>query len=77
MGRRLEQSVIDVPILFVQAERDKALPPGLSQGMESFCPKLTRESVPTSHWALWEGAAHINRFIERWLKKIDRAKTSL
>jgi len=52
MGHRLEHHAINVPILFVQADRDKALPPSLSQGMERLCPKMTRESVAASHCEL-------------------------
>ena len=69
--------MIDLPILFVQATKDAALPPALSEGMERFCPKMERKSVTTSHWALWEAPVEVNKIIREWLEKVDRPSSRL
>ena len=37
--------------------------------MEDFIPNLTRGEVDTTHWALWEDPAAVNRLIVDWLEK--------
>lgn len=50
----------------------------MSQGMEKDTPQLTRKTVNTSHWALWEAPNLVNGIIEEWLKNSDkRVKSSL
>ena len=75
--RRLERKTIDVPILFIQAAKDQALPPAMSEGMENYIPKLTRKSVATSHWALWEAPGQVNGLIQEWLESVDRPRSTL
>ncbi|KAI4183004.1 MAG: hypothetical protein L6R41_005668 [Letrouitia leprolyta] len=50
----LENPTIDVPILFIAATKDEALPPSMSKAMDRYIPKLTRKTVDAYHWALWE-----------------------
>ena len=73
---RLTNKIINVPVLFIQATKDDALPPSLSEGMEGLIPNLTRREVKTGHWALWEAPEKINEFVGDWLGKVDRGKKS-
>ena len=70
IGTRLKVNTIDVPVLFIQATKDAALPPAMSANMEQYLPKLTRKEVQTSHWALWQAPEQVNSFIEEWLKDV-------
>ncbi|MCJ1385733.1 hypothetical protein MMC17_008856 [Xylographa soralifera] len=75
----LEKSIIDIPVLFVQALHDSVLTPNLSRGMEQYFPKLTRREVATGHWALWQAPAQVNGMIREWLEDVGfgHAKSSL
>ncbi len=64
--------MIEIPVLFIQATKDAALPPSMSQMMEKFCPHMTRRSVETGHWALWEAPDQVNSMIKEWLESISR-----
>ena len=59
-----------MPVLFIEATKDQALPPSMSKGMDNYIPNLTRGSVETSHWALWEAPEQVNKLIGGWLKKV-------
>lgn len=61
---------IEVPVLFIQALRDEALPPHLGKSMARHIPKLTLKQVNTSHWALWEKPEEVNEIIATWLKDV-------
>ncbi|KAL2011318.1 hypothetical protein VTN00DRAFT_4036 [Thermoascus crustaceus] len=61
---------ITVPVLFIQALRDSALPPHLGKGMSKVIPKLTVKQVDTSHWALWEKPDEVNKILVRWLEEV-------
>ncbi|KAL2047112.1 hypothetical protein N7G274_001131 [Stereocaulon virgatum] len=74
---QLTKKTIDIPVLFVQATKDEALPPAMSEGMEEYVPNMTRKSVATSHWALWEAPEQVNGMIKEWLEKVDQPKSSL
>ncbi|KAJ5620264.1 Epoxide hydrolase [Penicillium lagena] len=41
----LNGSTIHVPVLFILAPQDQALPPRLSKGMERFIPQLTLTDI--------------------------------
>ncbi|MCJ1291739.1 hypothetical protein MMC34_003284 [Xylographa carneopallida] len=75
----LEKSIIDVPVLFVQALNDNVLTPDLARGMEQYFPKLTRGEVKAGHWALWQAPDQVNRMIREWLEHVafGHAKSSL
>ncbi|KAI9808392.1 MAG: hypothetical protein M1827_007489 [Pycnora praestabilis] len=64
----LEKATIDVPILFIQAIRDSALPPTMAVNMGKHLSKLTRRQVNADHWALWEAPEQVNSFIKEWLE---------
>lgn len=74
---RLEKKTIDVPVLFIQATDDAALPPSLSEGMERFVPNLTRKEVDASHWVLWQKPAEVNGMVREWLERVEKTKSSL
>ena len=76
-GSRLQNKTINVPLLFIQAMKDAALPPALSEGMERFCPKMERRAVAASHWALWEASEEVNGYIEEWLEKMEKPPINL
>ena len=69
---------IEVPVLFIQALRDQALPPSsMSKSMGKTIPDLTVEQVNTSHWALTEDPKRVNEAIGRFLEKQFPEKSSL
>lgn len=75
---RLKKDSIDIPVLFIQATKDEALPPAMSAGMEKFIHKLTGRSVNTSHWALWEAPEQVNGLVKEWLEDVSQGlKSSL
>ncbi|KAL6717018.1 hypothetical protein ACLMJK_004932 [Lecanora helva] len=76
-AEQLRRKEIGVPVLFIQATRDQALPPVMSEGMERYIPKLTRESVGTSHWALWEAPQQVNDLISHWLEKVGNPRSTI
>lgn len=75
-GSRLERKKLDLPLMFIQANKDHALPPAMSAGMEEYCPQMTRQSVDTSHWALWEAPEEVNKMIKEFLVSADASKSS-
>ncbi|KAL4780160.1 Alpha/Beta hydrolase protein [Aspergillus varians] len=66
----LPTETIDVPVLFIQALRDDALPPSLGKTMGKFMPNLTTKQVNTSHWALWEKPEEVNAILDAWLNEV-------
>jgi len=72
----LKKDSIDIPVLFIQAAKDEALPPAMSAGMKKFVPKLTRRSVDTNHWALWEAPKQVNGLIKEWLEDVSQGSKS-
>ncbi|KAL8815557.1 MAG: hypothetical protein Q9223_005319 [Gallowayella weberi] len=58
--------------LFVAATKDEALPPSMSQTMNKHIPNLTRKSVDTHHWALWEKPEEVNQIIGEWLGNVKK-----
>ncbi|KAL8948506.1 MAG: hypothetical protein Q9222_005309 [Ikaeria aurantiellina] len=50
--------------------KDEALPPGMSRSMDKYIPHLTRKSVNTHHWALWEKPEATNQIIREWLESV-------
>lgn len=65
-----EKNPIQQPVLFVQATRDEALPPFMSEKMEEKIQLLTRREIDTSHWALWQKPEEINGIIRDWLNGV-------
>ncbi|KAM0330487.1 hypothetical protein ACHAQA_003431 [Verticillium albo-atrum] len=56
-----------MPGLYIGATMDTALPPSMSVGMEKYFPKgLARGEVVSSHWALWQAAAGVNKIVKDW-----------
>jgi pimeloyl-ACP methyl ester carboxylesterase len=68
-----ERSILDrkitVPLLFIQALRDAALPPEMAKSMSRNISQLTVKQVNTSHWALWEDPVAVNKILSTWLAK--------
>jgi len=66
-----ELSILDrkitVPVLFIQALRDAALPPAMGGSMKTHFANLTVEQVNTGHWASWEDPVGINKILSTWL----------
>ncbi|KAJ5584967.1 uncharacterized protein N7459_004767 [Penicillium hispanicum] len=61
---------ITVPVLFVQALRDVALPPHLGKAMARLVPNLAQKQVDTGHWALWEKPQEVNEIIVEWFQGV-------
>ncbi|EQL03234.1 epoxide hydrolase [Ophiocordyceps sinensis CO18] len=61
---------LEMPTLFISATNDPALPPSMSIGMEQWMPKLTRGEVQSSHWALTEASADVNKQLGKWLNGV-------
>lgn len=61
---------ITVPVLFIQALKDPALPPHLGKSMARTIPRLSLKQVNTSHWALWEKPEEVNGIIGQWVKEV-------
>lgn len=61
---------ITIPVLFVQALKDPALPPHLGKSMAKHVPDLTVKQVDAAHWALWEKPEEVNGFITGWLRDV-------
>lgn len=64
-GRRIE-----IPVLFIQALKDQALPPHLGKSMAKHVPNLTLKRVNAAHWALWEKPEEVNGILAAWLKDV-------
>ncbi|KAJ5159581.1 uncharacterized protein N7482_006585 [Penicillium canariense] len=67
---RLLSEEITIPVLFIQALKDQALPPHLGKSMAKHLPNLTLKQVNASHWALWEKPEEVNTIISTWLKDV-------
>lgn len=61
---------ITIPVLFIQALKDQALPPHLGKTMAKHVPNMTMKQVNTAHWALWEKPEEVNSIISTWLKNV-------
>ncbi|KAM0347167.1 hypothetical protein ACHAPU_005108 [Fusarium lateritium] len=57
----------EMPALFISATDDAALPPAMSQGMDSSFANLTREEVKATHWALWQASEAVNQHVTKWV----------
>ncbi|KAH7329112.1 Alpha/Beta hydrolase protein [Stachybotrys elegans] len=60
---------LHLPLLFIGASKDIALPPAMSASMDQTCTNLTRAEVEASHWALVEKPKEVNDSIENWLRE--------
>ncbi|KAK0389371.1 hypothetical protein NLU13_2946 [Sarocladium strictum] len=67
-----EASILNMPVLYIGATYDTALPPIMSKGMDAVVAegKLTRGEVKATHWALWQAADDVNRIMGEWLGKV-------
>lgn len=74
---QLPRKTIDIPVLFIQANKDAAIPPSMSQGMERYIHNLTKRSVDTHHWALWEAPDQVNGILKEWLERFQRGAKSV
>jgi pimeloyl-ACP methyl ester carboxylesterase len=61
-----------MPGLYIGATHDTALPPSMSEGMEAYFPEgLARGEVVSSHWALWQAAAGVNKIVLEWISELE------
>lgn len=67
----LTKKIIEVPVLFIQATSDEALPPAMAVGMERWLPRLTRREVGAGHWVLWEKPVEVCGMVGEWLERVD------
>ena len=75
---RLQKKTIDIPVLFILARADAALPARMAEGMERFVTRLTRREVGGGHWALWEGGGgEVNGILGGWLEGLEGLESRL
>ncbi len=70
-GRRLSREVrrIDVPTLLVWGERDRYLGLHLTEGLETWVPRLRVERLPeASHWVLHDAPERVNQLMIDFLR---------
>ncbi|KAL4916593.1 Alpha/Beta hydrolase protein [Aspergillus aurantiobrunneus] len=67
---------INVPVLFIQAVNDAALPPRLGKGMGKYLPQLTTKQVDASHWALWEKPKEVNDILNTWVNEVVEGRAT-
>lgn len=74
-----EAHLLSMPVLYIGASEDVALPPILSMYMERVVGDMTRSEVKATHWALWEAAEEVNGIVGKWLadKVQNKARPSL
>ncbi|CAO1603446.1 hypothetical protein XANCAGTX0491_007032 [Xanthoria calcicola] len=72
----LTNTTIRVPVLFIAATKDEALQPSMSRAMDKHIPHLTRKTVDTHHWALWEKPEAVNEIVREWLEETTTQQKS-
>ncbi|KAI9737155.1 MAG: hypothetical protein M1834_000748 [Cirrosporium novae-zelandiae] len=65
---KMDNLKIQIPVLFIAASSDVALPLKMAEKMGQFVPDLTRREVQASHWVLTERPGEVNGFLEEWFK---------
>ncbi|KAL6150829.1 hypothetical protein ACJBU6_11095 [Exserohilum turcicum] len=63
----LDKKTITQPALFIQASGDTVLTADMAKHMGTFIPRLTRDEVATSHWAMIQKPDEVNEIIRQWL----------
>ncbi|KAG5365855.1 AB hydrolase superfamily protein [Yarrowia sp. B02] len=73
-GATKKDLTVNVPYLYIGSTNDIALIPEMSMHLDEYVEKgkLTREHVPTSHWALFEAPDQVNKIYVDWLDKLDK-----
>ncbi|EPS38166.1 hypothetical protein H072_8033 [Dactylellina haptotyla CBS 200.50] len=66
----LHDPIVKVPVLFIGATRDAALPPSMALGQKRFIPDLTSKQVEASHWMVWEKTDEINGLLTEWFENV-------
>ncbi|KAL4936455.1 hypothetical protein BDV06DRAFT_216670 [Aspergillus oleicola] len=66
----LPSGKLEMPVLFIKALKDAALPPHLGKSMSKHIPQLKTEEVNASHWALWEKPSEVNAVLGRWVEEV-------
>lgn len=61
---------LGMPALIVVAEKDPALPPRMSEGMEAHFENLSRATVGGTHWALWDSTEDVNAAIGKFVEEV-------
>lgn len=71
---------IEMPALLITASKDIALPPAMAAGMDRHFDRLAKREVNAGHWALWEAADEVNKYIWEFLADVlgeDGIKASI
>ncbi|KAF3916087.1 hypothetical protein ABW20_dc0103197 [Dactylellina cionopaga] len=66
----IRDPTIKVPVLFVGATRDAAVPPFMAAGQGKYIPNLTSTQVEASHWMVWEKTDEVNGIITNWVENV-------
>ncbi|KAI9801083.1 MAG: hypothetical protein M1833_002951 [Piccolia ochrophora] len=67
---RLNKSTIDIPVLFIQATHDVALPTWMAANMPNYLSQLTIKQVEASHWVHWEQPDKVNDLLTEWFEGV-------
>ncbi len=69
----LDRLHVSCPHLLIWGDKDTALLPEATQGLETFAPQLTRKHIPgADHWLCHTHAAEVARIIRDWTTQEDR-----
>lgn len=61
---------IHVPVLFIGATRDFALPPSMALAQGRFIKNLTNKELKCSHWMVWEATDEVNAVLKEWIEGV-------
>lgn len=65
-----EKLMVRCPHLLIWGEKDSALLPDATEGLEDFAPDLTRETLPDAdHWILHQEPERVAEIVSLWLEQ--------
>ncbi|KAK6543777.1 hypothetical protein TWF694_000509 [Orbilia ellipsospora] len=68
--QQLRDQMVHVPVLFIGATKDAALPPSMAAGQKRYIPGLTSKLVEASHWMVWEQTDEVNGILKEWFETV-------
>lgn len=68
--KNLVKETIDVPVFFVGAEYDAALPPSMALSQPNYIKDLTTREVKSGHFVMAEAPEEIRERLEEWIREV-------
>jgi len=65
-----EKGIIKVPVLWVAATHDLALPPNMGAQQPKYIKDLTTYELPSSHWIMAEFPDETNAVLKEWIQGV-------